>query len=94
MKNPPRPVGGIAAIQNKIQYTELAQRIGIEGKVLVFAIIDEKGNVMNASIAKSLFPSLDEVALNAVRDTKFIPGKQRGKPVKVQMTIPITFKLR
>ena len=60
----------------------------------VLAIIDKSGKVVKASIAKSLFPQLDEVALKAVEETKFTPGKQRGKPVKVQMTIPITFKLQ
>ena len=90
----PKPIGGLASIQNKIHYTELAKRVGIEGKVIVQAIIDKNGTVIDANITKSLFPSLDEVALNAVRNTKFIPGKQRGKPVKVQMYIPITFKLQ
>ena len=47
----------------------------------------------NAHVLQSLFPSLDEVALKAVNETKFIPGMQRGKPVNVQMTIPIQFKL-
>jgi periplasmic protein TonB len=32
--------------------------------------------------------------MNAVRETKFKPGKQRGKPVKVQVSIPIVFKLQ
>jgi periplasmic protein TonB len=94
VEEPPKPVGGIEAIQKKIQYTELAKRIGIEGKVIVQAIIDENGNVTDASIAKSLFPQLDEIALNAVKNTKFIPGKQRGKPVKVQMSIQVAFKLQ
>ena len=94
VEEPPKPVGGIAAIQNKIQYTELAKKIGIEGKVIVQAIINKNGDVSNASILKSLFPQLDEIALNAVKETKFFPGKQRGKPVNVKMTIPITFKLQ
>lgn len=94
VQEPPKPVGGIAAIQNKIQYTELAKRIGIEGKVIVQAIINKKGDVTNVIILKSLFPQLDEIALNAVKETKFFPGKQRGKPVNVKMTIPITFRLQ
>ena len=94
VQEPPKPVGGIAAIQNKIQYTELAKRIGVEGKVIVQAIINKKGDVTNVSILKSLFPQLDEIALKAVKETKFFPGKQRGKPVNVKMTIPITFRLQ
>ncbi len=94
VEEPPKPVRGIAAIQSKIQYPELAKKIGIEGKVIVQAIINKKGDVSNVSIVKSLFPQLDEIALNAVKETKFFPGKQRGKPVNVKMTIPITFKLQ
>ncbi len=90
----PKPIGGIEAIQNKIHYTEIAKRVGIEGKVIILAIVGKNGDVISASITKSLFPSLDEVALNAVKSTKFIPGKQRGKPVNVQMYIPIFFKLQ
>ena len=90
----PQPVGGFEAIQSKIHYTNLAIKADIQGKVIVLAIIDKSGKVVKASIAKSLFPQLDEVALKAVEETKFTPGKQRGKPVKVQMTIPITFKLQ
>ncbi|MCH7965733.1 MAG: energy transducer TonB [Bacteroidetes bacterium] len=37
---------------------------------------------------------MDEEALNAVLNTKFVPGKQRGKPVKVKLVIPIKFVLR
>ena len=94
VENLPEPEGGIAAIQEKIHYTDLAIKAGIQGKVIVLAVIDENGDVISASIAKSLLPSLDEIALNAVKDTKFIPGRQRGKAVKVQVSIPITFKLR
>jgi periplasmic protein TonB len=90
----PQPIGGLQAIQSKIHYTNLAMKADIQGKVMVLAIIDKNGNVIEARVAKSLFPQLDEIALEAVKSTKFTPGKQRGKPVKVQMTIPITFKLQ
>jgi protein TonB len=90
----PQPIGGFEAIQSKIHYTDLAIKADIQGKVIVLAVIDKNGNVAEARIAKSLFPQLDEVALNAVKETKFTPGKQRGKSVKVQISIPITFKLQ
>ncbi|MGA9294891.1 MAG: TonB family protein [Ignavibacteriaceae bacterium] len=90
----PQPIGGLQAIQSKIHYTDLAMKADIQGKVIVLAVIDKNGNVIDAQIAKSLFPQLDKIALDAVKQTKFIPGRQRGKPVKVRMTIPITFKLQ
>jgi protein TonB len=90
----PEPIGGIAAIQNKIVYPEIAKRAGVEGKVYVKAFVDEKGNVTKVEIQKGLGAGLDEAAMKAVKETKFKPGKQRGKPVKVQVSIPIVFKLQ
>lgn len=90
----PEPIGGMFAIQEKIIYPEIAKRAGIEGKVFVLAFIDEKGNVSNAKILKGIGAGCDESALNAVKETKFTPGKQRGTPVKTQVSIPIVFKLQ
>jgi len=90
----PEPIGGLAAIQQKVTYTEIAKRIGLEGKVIVEAVIDENGDVVEASVLKGLGGGLNEEALNAVLATKFSPGKQRGKPVKVRMVIPIKFVLK
>ncbi len=93
VEEPPQPIGGLANIQSKIVYPEIAKRSRVEGKVLVQAIIDENGNVAKAKVIKGIGSGCDEVALNAVKGTKFTPGKQRGKNVRVQITIPIVFKL-
>ena len=90
----PGPIGGIRAIQEKIVYPEIAKRAGVEGKVYVLAFVDEQGTVTKAQIIKGIGAGCDEAALNAVLKTKFTPGKQRGKPVKVQVSIPIIFKLK
>ncbi len=90
----PEPIGGIQSIQSKIKYPEIAKRAGVEGKVYVLAFVDETGTVTDAKIIKGLGAGCDEEALNAVKLTKFKPGKQRGKPVKVQVSIPIVFKLQ
>jgi len=90
----PYPIGGIQAIQEKVHYTEIGRRAGIKGTVYIEAIIDEEGNVINAIVKKGVGGGLDEEALNAVLQTKFVPGKQRGKPVKVKLVIPIKFVLR
>ena len=90
----PAIIGGIKTIQEKVHYTEIARRASIEGTVFIEVTIDKSGNVMNATIKKGLGAGLDEEALNAVLSTKFIPGKQRGRPVNVKMVIPIKFVLR
>lgn len=94
VENMPEPIGGIYSIQSKIKYPEIAKRAGIEGKVYVLAFIDENGNVVSAKILKGIGAGCDETALNAVKETKFTPGRQNGKPVKTQVSIPIMFKLQ
>ena len=89
----PQPIGGLEGIQRKIQYPEIARRAGVEGKVYVRAFVDENGNVVNAEVVKGIGAGCDETALDAVLKTKFTPGKQRGKPIKVQVTVPILFRL-
>jgi len=90
----PEPIGGLAAIQSKVKYTEIAKRIGLEGKVIIEAVIDETGNVIDAIVLRGLSGGLNESALLAVKETKFSPGMQRGKPVRVKLKIPIKFVLR
>jgi protein TonB len=90
----PEPVGGLLAIQQKVTYTEIAKRIGLEGKIIVEAVVDENGNVIDAKVLKGLGGGLDEESLHAVQMTKFSPGLQRGKPVRVRIKIPVKFVLR
>jgi protein TonB len=90
----PAPVGGLKSLLEKLHYTEIAKRAGVEGTVYIQAKIDKKGDVVDAVVLKGLGAGLDEEALNAVKTTKFIPGKQRGRPVNVKMVIPIKFVLR
>jgi protein TonB len=88
----PELIGGIKGLQSKIVYPEIAKRVGVEGKVIVQAIVDENGTVVSVNTLKGIGSGCDEVAMDAVRNSKFVPGKQRGKNVSVQVTIPIVFK--
>jgi protein TonB len=90
----PEPIGGIAAIQKNIDYPELAKRAGVQGRVFVKAYVDEQGNVSKVDLIKGIGAGCDESAMDAVKKTKFKPGKQRGKAVKVQVAIPVIFKLQ
>ena len=89
----PEPIGGIAAIQSAVVYPEIAKRAGVEGTVYIEAYVDETGNVTRTVVVKGIGAGCDEAAKSAVAKTKFKPGKQRGKPVKVRMSIPIRFRL-
>jgi len=89
----PEPIGGIAGIQKNIIYPEIAKRAGVQGRVYVKAFVDENGTVKKAEVLKGIGAGCDEAAIAAVMKTRFKPGKQRGKPVRVQVSIPILFKL-
>ncbi len=90
----PEPIGGIGAIQGKIVYPEIAKRAGVEGRVYVLAFVNENGDVTKVQVLKGIGAGCDEAAMAAVQSTKFKPGKQRGKSVKVQVSIPVLFKLQ
>lgn len=72
--------------------TDVALKAGLWGDVTVDALIDEKGNVVDAQIVKGLPMGLDQQALNAVRTWKFKPATLEGKPVKVRYDVKVTFE--
>ena len=90
----PELIGGLGSIQSKINYPEIAKKAGVEGRVIVQFVVDETGSVLDPQVVRGIGAGCDEEAIRAVRQAKFTPGKQRGKPVKVKMSLPITFKLK
>lgn len=90
----PDLIGGLQGLQRKIKYPEIAKKAGVEGKVFVQFVVDENGNVQDPVVTRGIGAGCDEEALKAVRQAKFTPGKQRGKPVRVKMSLPITFRLK
>jgi len=89
----PELIGGLTSIQRNIQYPEMARRAGIEGRVYVQFIVNENGDVEEPRVIRGIGGGADEEALRAVRDAKFKPGVQRGRPVRVQYSLPVVFKL-
>jgi len=89
----PELIGGLASIQSRIQYPEMARKAGIEGRVIIQFIVDKQGNVTNPEIIRGIGGGCDEEALRAVRQATFKPGKQNGEPVRVQFSLPVQFKL-
>ncbi len=76
-------------------YPELAQRAKIEGQTIVRVLLDTNGSVISAEVWKSSGnTALDESALEAARQAKFTPAKQKEIPVKVWVSIPFNFRLK
>jgi TonB family protein len=93
------PCGGSVTLpqvvkETKPQYTSTAMRAGVQGTVEMEVVVDIDGNVSEARVFRPLNPELDEQALNAVREWKFVPGVMNGKPVPVLVNIEMTFTLR
>lgn len=77
-----------------IKYPVEAKNKGISGKVFVSFVVDEKGNSVDAKIARGVDPFLDKESLRVIGLLKtWKPGKQDGKIVKVAYTLPINFAL-
>jgi len=94
VENQPELIGGMKALQESVDYPEFAKKAGIEGRVIVQFVVDEQGNVTNPKVTRGVHKLLNEEAIKAVKDQKFKPGKQRGQAVKVQMSLPVTFRLQ
>ncbi|MFH1194449.1 MAG: energy transducer TonB [bacterium] len=89
----PEPVDGMSGIQRRVVYPASAKNAGVEGTVMVKAFVDEKGTVRRVELIKGIGSGCDEAALAAVRSTRFSPGRQDGEYVRVQVSIPVKFKI-
>ncbi|MBR10862.1 MAG: energy transducer TonB [Rickettsiales bacterium] len=90
--------GGIQAfyqyVSKNMDYPARARRMGIEGKVFVQFIIDQQGNIVEATAVKGIGAGCDEEAVRVLEGApQWNPGKQRGRAVKVRMILPISLKL-
>ena len=89
----PELVGGMDALQKKIRYPLQAKSLGVQGVVYVQSIINEKGKIIKPKVVKKLGAGCDEEAIRVLKKSKFKPGYDKGKPVKVRFTLPIFFRL-
>jgi TonB family protein len=80
----------------KPQYTADAMRAKIQGTVLLEAVVMPDGSVGRVEIVRSLDSAfgLDQEAIKAARQWRFVPGTRLGAPVPVIVTIELTFTLR
>ena len=92
---PPQPSGGLKQIQKNLVYPDIAKETGVEGRVLVYLQIGIDGSVLKTKIGKSIGSNAcDEAAIEAVKSVKWLPAKNKGKPVTVWFSIPVDFKLK
>ena len=91
--------GGEDALHNYMlkhtKYPKNAKKKHVSGTVYVQFVINEKGEIENVMIPRSVYPALDREAVRVVENMpNWIPGKIRGKPVKSLQTLWFDFALR
>lgn len=92
------PQGGMQAfyeyVGKKLKYPAQARRMNIEGKVFVEFVVNRDGSIVDVKSIKGIGAGCDEEAVRVIQSAPaWKPGKQRGKPVRQRMVLPITFKL-
>ena len=88
--------GGMPAmidfLQANLKYPDDAIKQNVGGRVLVMFVVEPDGSLSNVGVARKVFPSLDAEAIRVVKTMpKWKPGKEKGKSVRVNFTLPIVF---
>lgn len=84
----------IKFLSTNIIYPQMAKESGISGTVYVTFVINEKGKVAEVKVLRGIGGGCDEEAVRVVKlMPPWNPGKQSGKPVRVQFNMPIKFTL-
>jgi TonB family protein len=90
----PAPVGGYEALSARIHYPTDIREAGIEGTVIVRALISVEGQVEETRVVEPLNPVLDQIVTNAIKRTPFEPATRLGKPEEVWISIPFVFAFK
>jgi protein TonB len=79
-----------------LQYPDLLRKAGVQGRVLVQAIVNTNGRAEPSSvrILQNPDPGFESIAREYVLRAQFKPGRVRGHPVRVLVNLPIDFKIR
>jgi len=81
-------------LSENIIYPEKARENQIQGTAYITFVVNQDGSIVDVRSLASPDRSLEEEAIRVVKlMPKWIPGKQRGKPVRVQFSMPIKFTL-
>jgi len=85
----------IKFLTDNIKYPEEAKELGIQGKVFVTFVVEIDGSITDVRVLRGIGGGCDEEAIRVVKAMpRWVPGKQRGVPVRVQFNLPIKFTLQ
>ena len=75
------------------EFSEEARKAKFMGIVLVNLIVDQNGNPQNVHVLRGVGMGLDEKAVEAVKQYKFKPAREGGKPVAVELNVEVNFQI-
>ena len=82
-------------LSKNIKYPSIAQENNIQGRVIVEFVVNKDGSIVEPKVMRSVDTSLDNEAMRVIKSmSKWNPGKQRGKAVRVRYTVPVLFRLQ
>jgi len=82
-------------LRDNIKYPQIARESNISGTVHVTFVVEKDGRVTDIRILRGIGGGCDEEAMRVIKAMpRWKPGKQRGKPVRVQFNMPIKFTLQ
>ena len=82
-------------LSQNIRYPKEAMEKDIQGRVIVTFVVKKDGSISDATVVRSVDPLLDEEGLRVINAMpNWTPGMQKGEPVNVKYTVPISFKLQ
>jgi TonB family protein len=83
----------MAPLGKLIVYPESARRSGLEGKVMLQALIGKDGSVEKVEVLSSEYDVFKDAAIDAMKREKFTPARQNGTPIKIWVSRSINFRL-
>ncbi len=98
VESPPMPPGGMSGwnqyLSKNLKYPTQARRMGVEGTVIVVFVVNTDGTIQDVDVLRGIGGGCDEEAIKVVQNAPaWEPGKQRGRPVRTRMRLPIRFQL-
>ena len=89
---PPKPVN-LDKIAQKIGYPEAPRKKGIQGKVVLIVLVDEKGKYKKHVVSESSNPVFLDAVESHIHKLRVTPGQINGKNIKCWITVPFNFSL-
>lgn len=91
---PPELIGGIKWLHENANYSKLAKRAGIEGRVYVRLVVGRDGKPQSVRVTRGVNNLLNREAVRVVKQAEFLPAKIEGRAVRARTTLYVNFCIR